>query len=155
MYCSSCGVAVTQGLSYCKYCGAKLSGAKDDDFIESSQPRPETLVFAMMAIFIFGLGAIAVLMGVMKVVLGLPVERVLAFTVIPFLLMLLLEGVFIRLLMRRKRGPEEAGDTVLSRGQATNELDAAQARALPQPVSSVTEHTTRAFEPIYNERTSK
>jgi hypothetical protein len=57
--------------------------------------------------------------------------------------------------MRRKRGTEEAGDRVLSRGQATNELDAAQARALPQPVPSVTEHTTRAFEPIYNERTSK
>jgi hypothetical protein len=155
MYCSSCGGVVTQGLSYCKFCGAKLSGTKGDDFIGSSQPRPESLVFAMMAIFVFGLGAIAVLMGVMKVILGLPVERVLAFTVIPFLLMLLLEGVFIRLLMRRKRGTEEAGDRVLSRGQATNELDAAQARALPQPVPSVTEHTTRAFEPIYNERTSK
>ena len=35
------------------------------------------------------------------------------------------------------------------------ELDAAQARGLPEPVPSVTEHTTRAFEPVYNERTSK
>jgi hypothetical protein len=155
MYCSSCGGVVTQGLSYCKYCGAKSGGVKGDDFIESSQPRPESLVFAMMAIFVFGLGAIAALMGVMKVILGLPVERVLAFTLIPFLLMLVLEGVFIRLLMRRKHGTQEAGDTVLSRGQATNELDAAHARALPQPVPSVTEHTTRAFAPVPNERTSK
>jgi len=41
------------------------------------------------------------------------------------------------------------------KGQATKGLDAAQARALPEPVSSVTEHTTRAFEPIPSERTSK
>ncbi len=25
MYCSSCGVAVAQGLSYCNFCGAKLN----------------------------------------------------------------------------------------------------------------------------------
>jgi hypothetical protein len=31
----------------------------------------------------------------------------------------------------------------------------AQARALPDPAPSVTEHTTRAFEPIYSERKPK
>jgi hypothetical protein len=71
-----------------------------------------------------------------------------------FLIMLSLEGVFIRLLLRRKRGAAEAGATVFN-GQATKELDATQARALPEPVPSVTEHTTRAFEPLYRERTGK
>jgi len=33
--------------------------------------------------------------------------------------------------------------------QTTNELKAAPARVLSEPVPSVTEHTTRAFEPIY------
>jgi len=94
------------------------------------------------------------LMGVMKAVLHLDVGQILAFTVLSFLIMLFLEGVFIRLLFRRKRGIEE-GDTVLLKGQATKELDAAQARALPEPVQSVTEHTTRAFDPIYTERTPK
>jgi hypothetical protein len=155
MYCSSCGVAVAQDLSYCNYCGAKLNGVKGDNVSKSSEVRPESLVFAMMAVFIFGLGAITVLMGVMKAVLGLPVERILAFALLPFVIMLLLEGVFIRLLLRRKRGTEEAGDTVRLKGQATKELDAAQARVLPEPVPSVTEHTTRAFEQIYNDRTSK
>jgi hypothetical protein len=154
MYCSSCGVAVSQGLSYCNYCGAKLSAAGDNG-PKSSEVRPESLVFAMMAIFIFGLAAITVLMGVMKAVLGLPVERVLAFSLLPFLIMLLLEGVFIRLLLRRKRGAEKAGDTVVLKGPATKELDAAQARVLPEHVPSVTEHTTRAFDQVYNERTSK
>ena len=155
MYCSSCGVAVTPGLSYCNYCGEKLSGAKSDRIIKSPEVRPETLVAAMVFTFVFGLGAITVLMGVMKAVLHLEVGLILAFTLLSFLIMLSLEGVIIRLLFRRKRGAEEAGDTVLLKGQATRELDAAQARVLPEPMPSVTEHTTRAFDPIYPERTSK
>ena len=150
MYCSSCGVSVKQGLSYCNYCGAKLSGG--DGLMDV---RPESLIFGMLATFVFGLLAIMGLMAVLKNVLDLPVGQILAFTLLPFLIMLLLEGVFIRLLLRRSRGAEEAGDTALSKGQATNELDAAQARALPEGVPSVTEHTTRAFEPIYSERKSE
>jgi len=155
MYCSSCGVAVAQGLSYCNFCGTKLNAAKDESLTRSSEVRPELLVSAMAGVFILGLVAITALMGVMKVILGLPVERVLGFTVLPFLLMLLLEGVFLRLLLRRKRGTDEAGDTVQLKGQATRELDVAQQRVLAEPVASVTEHTTRALDPVYDERTSK
>ena len=155
MYCSSCGVAVAQGLTYCNYCGAKVGRAKGDSVNESSAVKPEMLVAAMVFVFVFGLAAITVLMGVMKAVLNLNPGQILAFTLLSFLIMLLIEGVCIRLLWRRKRGTEEAGDTVLLKGQATKELDAAQARVLPEPVPSVTEHTTRAFEPVYKERTSK
>jgi hypothetical protein len=155
MYCSSCGVAVTQGLRYCNYCGAKVGGAKGDNVNEARGVKPETLVAAMVFVFVFGLGAITVLLGVMKAVLNLDVGQILAFALLSFLIMLSLEGVFVRLLFRRKRGIGEAGDAALSKGQATNELDAAQARRLSEPVPSVTEHTTRAFEPSYNERTSK
>jgi hypothetical protein len=155
MYCSSCGVAVTQGLSYCNYCGAKLNGAKDDGVVKSTEVKPELLVSAMVAVFVLGLGAIIVLMGVMKAVLGLNVELILAFTVLSFLIMLFIEGVIIRLLPGRKRGVVEASETAPLKGQATKELDAAHARVLPEPLPSVTEHTTRAFEPIYSERKSK
>ena len=155
MYCPSCGVAVEQALSYCNYCGAKLSGAQGETRIKSPEVKPELLVSAMVAVFILGLVAITMLMGMMKSVLNLNVGQILAFTILSFLIMLFLEGVFIRLLFRRKRGTEQAGDTVLLKGQATKELDAAQAGVLPEPVSSVTEHTTRAFAPIYSERKSK
>jgi hypothetical protein len=154
MYCASCGVAVAQSLSYCNYCGAKLGGASGETR-KPSEPKPELLVSAMVVVFVFGLGAITMLMGVMKAVLRFDYGPILAFTLLSFLIMLSIEGVFIRLLFRRRRGTEEAGDAVQLKGQATNELDAAQARALPEPVSSVTEHTTRAFEPVYNERTSE
>jgi hypothetical protein len=102
----------------------------------------------MVVTFIFGLGIIAVLMGVMKVILGLPAEQVLGFMLFPFLLMLILEGVFMRLLLRGK-SPVERRNPSLAKQQATNELDTAQGLALPEGMPSVTEHTTRAFEPIY------
>ena len=155
MYCPSCGVNVTPGSSYCNYCGEKLSGAKSDSTIKSPEVKPETLVGAMVFAFVFGLGAITVLMGVMKAVLHFDYGPIVAFTLLSFLIMLSLEGVFIRLLLRRTRGAGEAGDNAPLKRQATRELDATQARVLPEHMPSVTEHTTRAFDPIYSERTSK
>lgn len=134
MYCSDCGVVVAQGLSYCNYCGAKFSGAKRDDLIKSPEVKPELLVSAMAGVFILGLVAITMLIGVMKQVLDLNVGQILAFTMLSFLIMLLIEAVCIRLLFRRKREAEKTGVGVPGKGQATKELDAPQARALPDPV---------------------
>jgi len=106
----------------------------------------------MVATFILGLMTITVLMGVMKAVLGLPVGQILAFLALPFLLIVILEGVFIRLILRRTQSTQPTIDTKLSKEQSTNELDATQARALPEGMPSVTEHTTRAFEPIYRDK---
>jgi hypothetical protein len=147
---------VKQGLSYCNYCGARLNGEKGDSLVKTTELRAESLIIsAIVGLFVTGLLAITVLMGVMKAVLNLNVELIVAFTLLSFLIMLLIEGVLIRRLLQRKRGTEEATDTVLSKGQTTTELYAAQARALPEPLPSVTENTTRTLEPSYNERTSK
>jgi len=154
MYCSSCGVAVAQGLSYCNFCGAKLNGEKGANAVRSSEVKPEALVWGMVAVLVFGFVAITFLMMAMKMV-GLNVGQILAFTILSFLIMLLVEGVIIWQLLRHKRGAEETGDNAVSKEQATKELDVAQARMLPEPMPSVTEHTTRTLEPIYNERKSK
>ncbi|HJU91398.1 MAG TPA: hypothetical protein VJ656_00570 [Pyrinomonadaceae bacterium] len=150
MYCSSCGVAVAQKLSYCNHCGAKLNRG---EAAESSEVGPDMLVFLMAATFIFGLVAITILMGVMKSVLEMPVGQILGVMVFPFLLMLVIEGVFIRLLLRRTHGADE--QKTLSSEQITNELTEARERLLSQPAASVTEHTTRAFDPIPVERRQK
>ena len=154
MYCSSCGGVVAQGLSYCNQCGAKLAGVKGDSILKSPEVKPESLVWAMVAVLVFGFVAIVFLMMAMKMV-GFDVGPILAFTTLSFLIMLLVESVFIWQLVRRKRGAEETGNNVRSKERATKELDAAQARGLPEPVPSVTEHTTRAFDPIYSERKSQ
>ncbi len=155
MYCSACGAAVAQGLSYCNYCGAKLSGANGDHVIKSSGVKPELLVSAMVGLFVLGLVAIAVLIGVLKAVAGFDLPFLLAATMLSFVLLLVVEGVLIGLLLKGKRGAKEAGGTERLKEQATKELGEAQVRVLPEPAPSVTEHTTRAFEPIYSEWKSK
>lgn len=155
MYCSSCGSVVAQNLSYCNRCGAKVGGSTGDAVVKSPEVKPESLVASMVALFILGLGAIAVLVGVMKQVAGFDPRVILAVTMFSFMLMLAVEGVLAWLLLSGKRGAKEAGDAGRQKGQTTRELGEAQARVLPEPVPSVTEHTTRAFEPVYSERKSK
>lgn len=146
MYCSTCGIAVAQGLSYCKNCGANLHQYSGSN--RSSELRPDFLVASMVMTFVFGLAVIAFLMGIMKAVLDMPIGQILGVIMVPFLMMFILEAVFITKLFSHKK---DAAETK-AKQQATNELDAAPARALPEPLQSVTEHTTRAFEPLYNER---
>lgn len=155
MYCSSCGVIVAQGLSYCNYCGATLGGAKGESVSKSSEVKPEFLVSVMVCLFIFGLLAIAVLLGVMKRVAGFDLPILLAFTMFSFTLMLVVEGLIIRLLLKGGKRAKEAGDTQRLKERRTKEIGEEQPRVLPAFAPSVTEHTTRAFEPIYRERESK
>ena len=155
MYCSSCGVANAQGLSYCNYCGAKLGGAQGDAVVTSSGVKPELLVSAMVGAFVLGLVAIAVLVGVLKAVAGFDLPFLLAATTLSFVLMLVVEGVLIGLLLSGRRGTRGAGDTGRPKEQTARELGEAQARVLPEPVPSVTEHTTRTLEPVYRERHSE
>jgi len=154
MFCSSCGVSLKQGASYCNHCGAKANDAKGDSPAKSSEVRPEMLIAAMVFLFIFSVAAIMSLMSVMKR-MDLATGVILAITAFCFLVMLSLEGVFMWLLMRRFRGAKEKTDPALSKGQTTKELDAAQVRVLPEPMPSVTENTTRTLEPTYSERQSK
>ena len=152
MYCSSCGVAVTQGLMYCNYCGFKLSTGDNGDKPPDTRPGgKEYLVTMMVATFVMGLFAITIFMGVMKAVLHLETGPLLAFMLLSFLVMLMLEGIFIFLLFRRKPGEKQSRDTQQNNRASTKELEA-QSRLPIEPIASVTEHTTRAFDPIYSER---
>lgn len=145
MYCLYCGTAVRPGLSYCNHCGARLSQSKGDGVTESSELKPETLVGAIAAVFIFGLGAIIGLMAVMKQVLDQPL--IILFTLLSFLIMCVVEGVFIRMLLGRKKSAKEAVDTRPFEERAAKEPANAKACLLSEPRSSVTEHTTSTLEP--------
>ena len=153
MYCSDCGSAVTRGLSYCNHCGATLGGAKADLVIRQSGSSPEFLVRAILFAFIFGLGAIIGLMAVMNGV-GFNLGLIIGASLLSFILMIAIEGVLISLLFSHKRGAKEANDAAQLKEKVTKELGVADARALPEPLPSVTEHTTRALAPVYGERQS-
>src|SRR5262245_2647404 len=133
MYCSSCGTAVAQGLNYCKRCGAKLSTAKAEDITNQAEMFPESLVWAIVVVFIVGLGATIGLMTVMKLVLDFDRGLIIAFSLLSFLLMLVVESVFIWMLLGRKRSAKEAVDTNRLNEQAMKDLGAAHALGLPEP----------------------
>lgn len=155
MYCSSCGTAVAHNLIYCNHCGSKLSGAKADSVIKSSEVKPELLVWAMVAVFIFGLVAIALLVGMLKEVVGFDLPFLVNVILFSFALMLLFEGVFIWLLLKRKKVNEETIDNNLLNKQIANELYAAPERVLTDPIPSVVERTTNLLEPIHREQKSE
>ncbi len=147
MYCSSCGVAGPQGLTYCKNCGAKLN--RTDSGNESSEIRPGSLMTMMVATFVMGTFVIAMLMGVMKVIVQFDEGLIIAFSALSFLVLLVLEGIFIKLLLHRKSDGHEPNQQ--NKRAATKELET-QSRVPIEPVPSVTEHTTRACDPVYSER---
>jgi hypothetical protein len=151
MYCSSCGGSVAEGLSYCNRCGAKLNGAKSDG--QQSATLPESLIWAIVAVFVVGLGTTIGLMAVMKNELGFGQGLILTFSALSFLLMFAIEGVLIYLLMRGKHGAREQKESARLQVMPPKELNTA--RALVEPAPSVTENTTRTFDPIYRERETK
>lgn len=121
-----------------------MSQAKGDGVAESSELKPETLVFAIAVVFIFGLGAIIGLMAVMRHALDLPF--ILFFMMLSFLAMFVVESVFIWMLLGHSKRAKEAGDTKPFKKRAVRDLDGANAHALSEPASGVTEHTTRTLE---------
>jgi len=75
-----------------------------------------------------------------------------AFAALTFLLMLVLEGFFSVLLWRRLKPPMAISDPERDKGPTTKELDYARERLLAEPLTSVTDHTTRAFDPVFRDQ---
>jgi hypothetical protein len=148
MYCSSCGTAVMSGLNYCKRCGAKLSGAKDEEICRPVDP--DSLIWAIVVVFGIGLGTTIGLIAVLK---NLDINSALkiAFPIISFLLLLAIEGVFIWKLLGPRRDAKEVRDSWQSNEQVTQELGAEQTPWIADTAPTVTEHTTHTLEPIHSE----
>lgn len=150
MYCSSCGGAVSAGLTYCNHCGARLGSAKAEEINKTPEWSPDdSLIWAIVTVFIVGLGCLIGLMAVMKDY-AFTQGSILAFCSMIFLMLIAVEALFISMLWRRKAG-KRVDDSEKPGSRATQELVAARQPALPEHRPSITEHTTRALEP--SERT--
>ena len=151
MYCSTCGSAITQNLTYCNRCGARV-GAKGDELTKPIELYPESLIWAIVAVFIGGLGVIIGLMAVMKEVVGFDLSLVLAITMISFMIMLGIEGVLISMYFSGRKTAKQLISGNRQKEQTTKELVEGSMPLLHEPVASVTEQTTRAFEPVFNKQ---
>jgi len=126
-----------------------LSAAKAES--KSSEVKPELLVAAMVALFVFGLPGITFLVFMMKEAGDFDRSLLLIFTALSFLLMFSVEAVLIWLLLKGKKSTGEVPD---AKKVETKELEGSDAKALPESMPSVTEHTTRTFDPVYSQRKS-
>jgi len=146
MYCSSCGVAVAKGVSLCNYCGERL--ASTESGLEFREVRPGLIVSAMAGVFVLGLPAIVFLIFMLNAV-RLDPQQSMAFAWVTLLLLVALEVVFLVLLLRQR---SRKGERDQFKGSQTNELEMKHPAALAEPLASVTEHTTRAFDSVPRER---
>ena len=152
MYCSACNEALARGLNYCNNCGTKLNEAKENAVAKPAELFPESLVWAIVTVFIVGLGSITGLMAVMKQALHFPNEWILGITLVVFLLFLAVESVLIWLLVSGRRGVMADRHTESLTGNVPKELPAADPQHFGEPVPSVTDRTTRKFDPVYREQ---
>ncbi|HXI25347.1 MAG TPA: hypothetical protein VNG71_15895 [Pyrinomonadaceae bacterium] len=116
-----------------------------------AEPKPENIMIMMVMMFVFGMVATSILLATLKGVLHFEFGPLMAITMLSFLIMIVMEGVFIRLLFRGRTRDKDKDATLISAQPTIKELEA-QSQFPLQPVGSVTEHTTRAFDPVYSER---
>lgn len=145
MHCSACGKSVN-ALSYCNNCGARLAGGPLHDANNLSESSLNFLLACILGIPIAGVGVLIGLMKVMKE-LGFTLGPITVFGSAGLILLLVAEAVFVWLLISRTRKVKTT-DGAASAEVVTRELAEAHVNALPEPLPSVTENTTRSFEPV-------
>jgi hypothetical protein len=139
IYCSSCGSGVAEGASFCSRCGTKASAVERARPARSSEPNPESLVWALVVTLLGGLGILMGFLVVLKQELGFTNELIMLFALICLGLISLASGSIFWVLVRGRRGVEAVREPA--------RLDAPRQPLLHPPAVSVTEATTRSLEP--------
>lgn len=150
MYCPDCGDHSTQGLNYCKQCGASLSSFenKSDD-----EPRLRANWVAWsLALFtvLIGFGGLAAIFGTSFVLAQNPLvnkDFPIALVVFGSLSFVGVLAVLVYMVLRLAGTSPGAGKKTSARPKPRRDADAPQIEAPPATLHSVTEHTTRTFEP--------
>lgn len=144
MYCHACGIALTQQTKYCNRCGAQLVALDDKGELKRSEKRLDEYLDGLFWITFFGVGFIFGGMVVMKKV-GLSDSFILAYLVISSTAFLI---NFVINLMAALRIGKKSHDLPAAGDRNTGQLGPGTPRPALEPVPSVTEHTTRSFEPV-------
>jgi Na+-transporting methylmalonyl-CoA/oxaloacetate decarboxylase gamma subunit len=157
MYCPSCGSELTSELSYCNRCGANLKPLSNQ-----SGGSPSKLVGATWAI---SLAVVMVTLGGFGMMFGLVMALItnginlsgggMAMIVFCLLIILAVAALLVRQLSRVLDLAQLSGGATQSKQPQQpmlSERPVQQIGASREPVASVTEHTTRVFEPILKDR---
>ena len=151
MYCPTCGAQLAQPLSYCNHCGADLGTLKVQGQVGTEETAADTLLWVIVGTTItllgMALGALVLIKdGAINERLGM------AFVILTFVSLVVTEGVLVWRLLHLNRGAKEKRAIPQLSDLSSEEPNPMTARALHEPlepVSSVTEQTTRTLEPLY------
>jgi hypothetical protein len=149
MYCPTCGTQMAEALSYCNRCGASLRALTSTHEANPPEKTIDSIIWVIV-------GTTSTILGMCLGALVLMKEREIdfalgtVFVVLSFAAFLLVEGVLIWRLIQLNKGRKETRDFTRARGTDPEELAAVPTNALQEPViPSVTEQTTRSFEPAF------
>jgi hypothetical protein len=142
MYCSSCGTPVTPGLSYCNRCGTSL---------KEPEPAKSTGLMSVIviAMTLIGLGGLGILLGgaaALRQGANLPPDLVALFMLFCFLVIIVTEFSLVRNLSKLVSSSSERQKHLPPVQSVPPELRLPQATPFGEPVSSVTDNTTRTLE---------
>ena len=163
MHCQNCGAELTFGLKYCKRCGLSLSEPSS----QTGQISSWRLTGSAWAV---GLATVAICLGGLGIVFSHAFELVrplspgqsMSAEATPIAMAMILFGsatvfgiaaLLIRLFSRLLNSPQEIARPAQFIKPGMAEYPAAQIPA--PPISSVTEHTTRNFERMYEEQRAR
>ena len=148
MYCANCGTPLTQGLSYCNRCGANLK--------ERTEVSTGAISAFLTAITLIGLGGLGVMFGgalVLRRGALLSQELIGVFMLFTFLITSITEIMLFRNLSKLTSAKEKDKKSYFPAPSAIpQDLRLTQGTPLGEPVSSVTENTTRTLEYIRREQ---
>ena len=141
MYCANCGTPLTQGLSYCNRCGTSLR--------ERSGTNTGAISAFLTAITLIGVGGLGLMFAgalVLRKGAGLSQELIGFFMLFTFLIVGLIEIMLVKNLSKLMGAKEEKKNYFPASHSTANDLRLPQATPFGEPVTSVTENTTRTLE---------
>lgn len=153
MYCPTCGAQLAQALSYCKHCGASLRANQD---LDAAKPPDETIDSVMWVIVGTTITILGMCLGALVLMKDGTIDPALGtvFVILGFVSLVLVEGVLLWRFLNLSKGAKAIRGLVQGKDSDAEEPGAVRTRALSEPgepVPSVTEQTTRTFEPSYKE----
>ena len=147
MYCQTCGSVLAQNTKYCNRCGTQLAPAGNVSVAKTAaEKRLDEYLDGLFWISVFGLGFI--LGGTFVLTrIGLRDLFVLGYAVLSTIVFLINFGFSLWGALSLMRSSKD-GKLTMQPGHDTRELGPPGIESLPIPATSVTENTTRSFEPL-------
>jgi hypothetical protein len=150
MYCQACGMALSQQMRYCNRCGAQLVPSNENVSVKTaSEKRLDEYLDGLFWITVFGL---AFIFGGMVLLnrFNFSQALIIAYMALSSVAFLINFGLSLWGVVRITR--QSAKLKSLDSPATTSELPPADIISAISPAPSVTENTTRSFEPVYSKR---